>query len=97
MGRTQLNNGKPWIDLYTGLGFRGTLHRLCIEGANRSTEFPKKDLPIFRSFIVGPGVVAQVHLQEQTRPIRFSPKTVLPDASRRLDVRRVSGLTLVSR
>jgi hypothetical protein len=70
----------PWVDVFSGVCFSGQLLRLHA-GRTGSAEFEADQLPNLGSLIVGPNAVLKIKRQANTRTLRFSPKTILTDAS----------------
>jgi hypothetical protein len=96
MGRINRVEGTTWVDVFSGIDFQGRLHRLRSRSSTRFAEFQHGKLPKFRSIIVGPGAIAEVHFHGGSRPITLSPKTMLPDTSRRLNGNQVLRLLVAS-
>ena len=96
MSQVQSFQANTWVDVFSGSNFKGRLHRLCSNASKRSMEFRETELPRFRSLIVGPGAIAEVHVLGRSRPIRLSPKTMLRNASRRLRGDQVQSVVVAS-
>jgi hypothetical protein len=72
----------PWVDIFSGRCFQGRLTRLWGRPRNRKGLYKFTKLPRLGSIIVGPGAIAEVTRQGDSRSIRLSQLTVLADASR---------------
>jgi hypothetical protein len=78
---TNVTNGLPWIDLFSGPGFTGKLHRLRPSKIGQPEIYEAGKLPKFGSLIVGPDVIADFKRVGKPKSIQLSPRTLLWDAS----------------
>jgi hypothetical protein len=84
----------PWMDIYSKPDFQGKLKRFRPRPLKSPSEIPQTHLRSIGSIVVGPRVVAELHLIGKSQPIRLKSGTILMDASRRLNGGRVHFVLL---
>jgi len=85
-----------WIDFFTGLHFRGELYRFYFRRFDEATTYSSRDLPNFRSIIIGPEALAHFARRGRSDPIWLTPGTILPDATQLKRPRGVLSLRVVT-
>jgi hypothetical protein len=86
----------PWVDIYSERCFGGQLIRLRASSEIEGGIYEVKKLPRFGSIIVGPSTIAEFVRRGNSKPIRLSPRTVIPDVSHLTEKMRFHGICVVS-